>query len=344
MAIAKVLLDVAVNELNQEKDPLTGPLSKESSTPALVEYTTQHPTDMRARLIHVKRLGRGGQGDVSKVEEISSGKQFALKAMRFTHWDDPVRDDEERERREALVRDEVEIMQNLRHLHIATVLFTVRERESFDFIMLPVADKDLHTFFEECSTRHYLGTKRELLPKWMGCLVSALAFAHEQQIRHKDIKPKNILVKGDQVYLTDFGIAVDFSTADVSYTEGDFQGTRRYQAPENTRGMSHGRAADMFSLGCVFSEMLTIFKHKSIGDFVQKRRKSYFSEDAYHLTLPAVKRWLLELRGDELSDFLVDSILNMLQSEPRLRYKAVELKKVYGERDAFGCEVCRMGD
>jgi hypothetical protein len=81
--------------------------------PALLDYTDTHPADVRAQWVHLKHLGHGGQGDMSKVQEITSGKQFPRNAIRFTSWDDPIRDDEEKERRESLIRDEVAIMQKL---------------------------------------------------------------------------------------------------------------------------------------------------------------------------------------------------------------------------------------
>jgi serine/threonine protein kinase len=343
MAISKALLDIATNKTNKERDHSTGPLSKESSMPALLDYTNQHPSDTRARWTHIKYLGHGGQGDVSKVQEISSGKQFARKAMRFTVWEYPVRDDEERERREAIVREEVSIMQKLRHVHVATVLFTMRERESFDFIMLPVADKDLSSFLKDCTTKHYLAAKRNLLPRWMGCLMNALAFAHEQSIRHKDIKPSNILVKGDHVFLTDFGLAVDFADADVSYTTNSFRGTLHYKAPESRPGNVHGRAADIFGLGCVFSEMLTVYGMKAVVDFDKQRQGPTYSEaNAFHLNLPEVKSWVLGLRSDAVSNFLVEMILNMLQEDPLLRSKAGELRASFEKEERLCCDLCRM--
>lgn len=342
MAISKALFDLAVNKTNKQRDYSTGPLAKDSSMPILLDYTNQHPSDTRAQWTHIKYLGHGGQGDVSKVQETSSGKQFARKAMRFTLWEDPVRDDEERERREAIVREEVSIMQKLRHVHVATVLFTVRERESFDFIMLPVADKDLNSFLKDCSAKHFIATKRNLLPQWMGCLMNALAFAHEQSIRHKDIKPGNILVKGDQVFLTDFGLAVDFTDADVSYTTNSFRGTFHYKAPESKIGNVHGRAADIFGLGCVFSEMLTVYRTKAVTDFDKERRGDTYSEaNAFHLNMAEVKRWVLGLRGDAISDFLVDVILNMLQEDPQLRSKADELKDYFEKQELLCCDLCR---
>jgi serine/threonine protein kinase len=47
--------------------------------------------------------------------------------------------------------------------------------------------------------------------QWFGCLSAGLLYIHSQQIRHRGIKPANILIKGDSVLFTNFGIAKDFS-------------------------------------------------------------------------------------------------------------------------------------
>jgi len=148
-------------------------------------------------------------------------------------------------------------------------------------------------------------------------------------------------VKGDQIYLTDFGLAVDFTAAEVSYTTNEFSGTYSYKAPESTGRVPHGRAADIFSLGCVFAEMLTVFNLKSIDDFARKRRGGHYGEDSFHKKLPIVTDWITKFRGDETSDFLVDMILDMLQFDSQERCKADDLKKRFSSKDNLNCSICR---
>ncbi len=87
-------------------------------------------------------------------------------------------------------------------------------------------------------------------------------------VKHRDIKPSNILIKDRQPYLADFGLAKDFSGQDSSISQSTFvEGTPVYFAPENQPRERHGRPADIFALGCVFSEMLTIGNYKSLEDY-----------------------------------------------------------------------------
>jgi serine/threonine protein kinase len=89
--------------------------------------------------------------------------------------------------------------------------------------MDPVAEGDLDWFLaENAMLTDILEPK---LRRWCFCLINTLAHIHEQRIRHKDIKPGNILVQGDRIYLTDFGLSKDFWGQDSTETEGYTQKT-----------------------------------------------------------------------------------------------------------------------
>ena len=91
----------------------------------------------------------------------------------------------------------------------------------------------------------------------LGCLASGLAFIHQQTIRHKDIKPQNILIHHGSVMYTDFGLSYDFGDSGQSTTTGLVQGlTRRYCAPEVAASGNRNSKSDIFSLGCVYLEIL----------------------------------------------------------------------------------------
>ena len=121
-------------------------------------------------------------------------------------------------------------------------------------IMEPVAETDL---------RQYL--IRPLFPEhdlpnlrcFFGCLCSAVQYLHRQGCRHKDLKPCNILIIQDKVLITDFGIALDSTELPSDTTvgpPGPF--TRPYVAPEVARAQPRNLSADIWSLGCVFLDIL----------------------------------------------------------------------------------------
>lgn len=121
-------------------------------------------------------------------------------------------------------------------------------------LLHPVAVCDLSVFFEDAEAfwsgtidseqttrlkqlgyelKSPLKHRAWLVYSCIGCLVSAVSYLHSQkiQIRHKDLKPSNILLVRDNIYLSDFGSATDFSTLSQSATDGG-GGTRRYFSPE----------------------------------------------------------------------------------------------------------------
>jgi serine/threonine-protein kinase len=89
-------------------------------------------------------------------------------------------------------------------------------------------------------------------------LASALDFAHQRGVIHRDVKPANILLLkgGESVKLTDFGIAR--LQGDMQQTEvGMVMGTPQYMSPEQVAGNVVDGRSDMFSLGAILYELLT---------------------------------------------------------------------------------------
>lgn len=108
-------------------------------------------------------------------------------------------------------------------------------------------------------------------------IASALAAAHAKGIVHRDVKPGNILFRGDGTpLLSDFGIAKRLvGDADLT-TTGMFVGSPNYMAPEQSDvGPVDGRA-DIYALGVIFFEMLTgrkPYRSESVIDVILKHKK-----------------------------------------------------------------------
>ncbi|KAF7512717.1 hypothetical protein GJ744_000284 [Endocarpon pusillum] len=135
--------------------------------------------------------------------------------------------------------------------------------------MKPVADMNLATYLSATAN---LEDRKNCLRRFFGCLATAVDYLHSQKVRHKDIKPENILVKDRSVLLTDFGTShnwADDSKSSTSGTIGAF--TRRYCAPEVAAYATRNPASDIWSLGCVFIEMSTVLMNRTI----QELRKFY---------------------------------------------------------------------
>ncbi|KAE8359902.1 kinase-like domain-containing protein, partial [Aspergillus caelatus] len=186
-----------------------------------------------------------------------------------------------------LRRNEVNIMGKLRgQRHIVHIIETICIRRDFFIIMTPLAEFDLQKLLSLIRD----GTKerddyRESLLKAFGCLSSALDYIHEQKIRHKDIKPQNILYSKSSCYFADFGISQEFEDhSNLLITRSERpQYTDRYCPPETLKptvyssiptfsllprypwlameeSFARDARSDVFSLGCTFYEILAILE------------------------------------------------------------------------------------
>jgi serine/threonine protein kinase len=159
-------------------------------------------------------------------------------------------------------------------------------------IMSPAAEMDLSTYLLCADT-----TKHIELRTFFDCLARALEFLHEQRVRHKDIKPSNILVHGGNVLFTDFGLAFDFTDAEGSTTVSTVNGmTPRYCAPEVANHDSRNISFDIWSLGVVFLEMIVVLKGRGV-EYIYDFLSKHGSRQAFVRTNPmGVNELIVELK------------------------------------------------
>ncbi|KAL8917142.1 MAG: hypothetical protein Q9208_008111 [Pyrenodesmia sp. 3 TL-2023] len=332
--------DIMVNqaaddEARQESDRLQPSLDAKRALPDLLHKHSKSNREIKVDFISTKHLGLGSFGEVDHVRESTTNASYARKHIHF---------DLDGDRREEVVgdevRNEVAIMQKLRHLHIATVLFYLKEDTAFSIFMLPVADCNLNEFMKSCSAQGYPAGQTKLIYPWFGCLLDALAYAHKLEIRHQDIKPSNILIKNNQPYLTDFGLAKDFADSDNSASDNERMiGTYDYRAPEGRPRVRRGRKADVFSLGCLYSEMISVYHGRSAESYLQSRLRA--GSTAFRHCLPAVKSWLMDLNSglekSKLSEVVIDAILCMVRRDPGERHSAEQALKYLKPQGALFC-------
>src|SRR4029450_402510 len=87
-------------------------------------------------------------------------------------------------------------------------------------------------------------------------VAEAREVAHQQGVTHRDITPANIMIlPGDRVKVTDFGIAKLTDSAEHLTVTGSLLGTPSYMSPEQARGGKIDGRSDLFSVGCILYEM-----------------------------------------------------------------------------------------
>lgn len=170
------------------------------------------------------------------------------------------------------INREVKILENLVHRHIVELAGTYTQDGTLYILLYPVAECNLAQRLQTFQPEEWQRNKD--LSAAFGCLASALAFVHSKEIaiKHKDIKPSNILFYNGTVLLADWGLSNCFKDKENSRSNGRTYCTASYAAPEVVRWQERGTAQDVFSLGLVYAEMMaalcqvTIFDQKAIGE------------------------------------------------------------------------------
>lgn len=191
-------------------------------------------------------VGRGGMAAVYRAHDTVLNRSVAIKVLNPALGMDPRA--VERFRREAVTAA------NLEHPAIVRV-FDVQQSGSVHYIAM--------RFVQGTTLREILRDNGPLpldaIVNIVKPVASALHYAHQHGVIHRDVKPGNILVEPDgTVLLTDFGIARAADAAQSALTQtGQVMGTADYLAPEQISGRPATPRSDVYSLGVVLYEMLT---------------------------------------------------------------------------------------
>jgi serine/threonine protein kinase len=198
-----------------------------------------------------RELGRGGMATVCLARDIRDDRPVALKVL---HAELASTVGADRFKRE------IRVAARLQHPNILGIIDsgetpgTPEEGGGQLWFSMPVVEGE--NLYERLQREHQLAPDEAL--RIATAVASALAYAHEQGVVHRDIKPDNIMLAGDQVLVADFGVARAVSEVQEKLTAtGMVVGTPTYMSPEQASGDKaiDGRT-DIFALGCVLYEML----------------------------------------------------------------------------------------
>ncbi|KAF2025765.1 kinase-like protein [Setomelanomma holmii] len=266
----------------------------------------------------LEELGQAAYGYVDRVRSNITYRKYARKLIprgRTFRKDRSVLRDFERE---------LATLKKLSHDHVVELIGSYTDPKYVGIIMSPVADRNLDDFLD----RDYIPIEDlSFLQTFHGCLANALRYLHDNHVRHKEIKPQKVLVKGHHVYLTDFGLSLDWSNTGASTTSGPSSKTLRYCAPEVAHNQPRNSISDIWSLGCVFLEIATTICGKTVIDLMQYLQAHEAQSTCYHANLGAVNQWIfvstLGNGGTSWQPF--EWIQSIIVSEPENRLAAAAL-------------------
>ncbi len=196
-----------------------------------------------------RELGRGGMATVYLARDLKHRRPVAIKLLRpeLASALGP----------ERFLR-EIELTASLQHPHILPLLdsgMLVLGGGSRPYYVMPYVEGE--TLGDRLARERQLPVDEAV--KITSDVASALGYAHEHGVVHRDIKPGNILLSGGQAVVADFGIAraLSAASADRLTETGLALGTPYYMSPEQAAGDPHldGRS-DVYALASVLYEML----------------------------------------------------------------------------------------
>ncbi|OIV93350.1 hypothetical protein TanjilG_08763 [Lupinus angustifolius] len=214
-----------------------------------VEFFTEYGEASRYQILEV--VGKGSYGVVGSAVDTHTGEKVAIKKINdvFEHVSDATR-----------ILREIKLLRLLRHPDIVEI----------KHIMLPPSRrefKDIYVVFElmESDLHQVIKANDDLTPEhhqfFLYQLLRGLKYIHAANVFHRDLKPKNILANADcKLKICDFGLArVSFNDAPSAIFWTDYVATRWYRAPELCGSFfsKYTPAIDIWSIGCIFAEMLT---------------------------------------------------------------------------------------
>jgi beta-lactam-binding protein with PASTA domain len=256
------------------------------------------------------RLGTGGMAIVYCGTDLLLRRRVAIKVLRdqFSADDDFIK----------RFSYEAQSAAKLSHPNVVNVYDFGHEGDAYFIVMELVEGETLAAML-----RNERRIPESVAIDYATQIAAGLAFAHRQGLLHRDVKPANILVTGDDVVkLGDFGIARAVAENAIGVTQpGMVMGSVAYVSPEQAQGRELDARSDLYSLGVVLYQMVTGRLPFNADTPVAVALK--------HVSEPAPQ---LDPFRDGVSPALASIVATLLQKNPKDRFdSATELGRALRE-------------
>jgi serine/threonine protein kinase len=256
-----------------------------------------------------RKIGAGGFAQVYLAHDLNINGQVAVKIL------NPSPDPLENQTLINEFRKEAQAVVNLGYHPNILGITDYGQYEDVVFLVMPLIPGG--TLQEKLRQEQKLSLDQT--GRYLSQVASALDFAHQRNIIHRDVKPQNLLIQpqGDQLLLADFGVAKVMGNS-TAYTHTRTVGTLAYMAPEQLRG-EVSPSSDIYALGCILFYMLT-------GDLPYNGSPEKIITD--HMTSPIPS--ILERSRGQVPPSLQGVIDRALAKNPMQRFRiAGEMAQAY---------------
>jgi serine/threonine protein kinase len=306
------------------KSPGHKSFSRAPSEPEQLSPTKTHvlkgtPFELPDYFQPIKVIGSGAYGLVISAKNKRTGETVAIKKISGVF--------EDLEDGKRIVR-ESRLLRHLRHPQVVDILDIIPapptklgrndcRRANDVYMVLPLMDSDLHKVISS-----KVALTDEHVKYFLYQLLRACQHCHSKGVLHRDIKPANILVNANcDLKLCDFGLARSPPTSseekDLQSTMTEYVVTRWYRAPELLLCLSeYNEAIDVWSVGCVFAEMLLrepIFAGRDFSDQLE-----LMADALWFPSTPSLEKWVDNRQALNFA--------NRLRSKQRQRRGAAKLE------------------
>lgn len=332
----KALLSPATEPLDRDGsrpyDTLTGHSSSNSVTlvPGHIPDEKQIQFSIGPYQV-IKSIGKGGMGEVLLAYDTQCGRRIALKRIRT--------DLVEHQQLHNRFLKEARVTSQLTHPAIIPIYAIHSEKDLVYYTMPFVEGETLRQILRSAQQQHRKGMRPDNSPSSIPALIriflsicQAVAYAHSNHVLHRDLKPENIIVgRYGQVLILDWGLAklikqspeedeeLPENTPSHSLHEltrlGKVVGTVAYMAPERAAGQPAAQQSDIYSLGVILYQVLTLkqpFQRGTLEEFRKNMHKEEISDPAEVAPYRDVPKVLSRIA------------LKCLAANPEERYKTVD--------------------
>ena len=208
----------------------------------------------------IEKIGEGTYGTVFKAKHKESGEIVALKRVQLD-------DDDEGVPSSAL--REICILKELKHRNVVR-LHDVLHSERKMTMVFEYCEQDLKKYFDSCGGE----VDPAIVQSFMYQLLKGLAFCHQQNVLHRDLKPQNLLInRNGELKLADFGLARSFGIPVRCYSAEVV--TLWYRPPDVLFGAKlYSTTIDTWSAGCIFAEIsnagIPLFPGNDVDDQLKR--------------------------------------------------------------------------